>query len=329
MSSVIYIEAEDVGSAWLEALKRVLEEGDDIPTEYDKKDDPPSKDSTALIRIKKPLSNPIRSRRGKEKKILKIKTNFGNTYEVYGCLADIFLIGSIQSGYIEEVLNGVNDHYLWESSHSFPYSYHDRIYNYSAFSLEDSVKDDYSINLVEKQKVKIHEKLKHAKLVIKSGEKEIWRLHNGIEIDLNKEISEQVGINNISLSLLNLPRINQIDFIVKKLKKNPNTRRAQAITWRPYIDPLSEDPPCLQRLFFRIKNEKLILQTCWRSRDLFKAWEANVNGMIRIQKSIADELKLKVGEYIDFSNSLHLYGKDIKEVNELLNNLKIQQKKAI
>lgn len=321
MASVIYIESEDVGTAWLEALRRVLEEGDDISTEYDKESDLPSKDSTVLIKINNPFSNPIRSRRGKEKKILKIRSKFGNSYEVYGNLADIFLIGSVQSGYIEEILDGVNDHYLWESSQSFPYSYHDRIYNYAAFSLEDSVKKEHAVKVLDKEQVKKHEKLKFAKRIYKSGEKEIWKLQNGIEIDLNREISEQIGIESISLSLLNLPRINQIDNIIKKLKENPNTRRAQATTWRPYVDPYSEDPPCLQRLFFRIKNEKLIMQTCWRSRDLFKAWAPNVNGMIRIQKFIADEMNMQLGEYIDFSNSLHVYGKDIKEVRELLNSL--------
>lgn len=53
----------------------------------------------------------------------------------------------------------------------------------------------------------------------------------------------------------------------------------------------------------RIKEGKLLMQTTWRSRDLFRAWEANVNGMIRIQKSIADKLDVEVGHYLDFSNS--------------------------
>ncbi len=318
MASVIFIEAEDVGAAWLQALKKVLEEGDEVPTEYDKPGDLPSKDSTALIKVKNPFSNPVRSRRGMEKKVLKIKSNFGNSYELYGCLADLFLMGSIQSGYIEEVLSGTNDHYLWDSSHSFPYSYHDRIFNYAAFSLEDSVKKDYNVGFVDRNNVKSHEKLKTAKKISSSGEKETWRLENGTEIDLTQEIAAQIGIDKLSLSVLNLPRINQIIDVVHKLKENPNTRRAQATTWRPYVDPYSDDPPCLQRLLFRIKNKKLILQTCWRSRDLFKAWEANVNGMIRLQESVAKQLGLEVGEYVDFSNSLHIYGKDIKEVSELL-----------
>jgi len=31
---------------------------------------------------------------------------------------------------------------------------------------------------------------------------------------------------------------------------------------------------------------------------------------------------MQLGEYIDFSNSLHVYGKDIKEVRELLSSLR-------
>lgn len=322
MASVIFIEKEDIASTWIEAIRRVINEGDDIKTEYDEDDDPLSKDSTVLIKVKNPFSNPIRNRRGSKKKILKIRSTFGNSFEVYGCLADIFLIGSIQSGYIEEVMEGINDHYISTSSKSFPYSYHDRIYNYSAYSLEDSVKKNYIVDFVKKEIVRAHEKLKLAKKVESDENGAIWKLPNGIEFNLDKEIVDQIGIQNVLLSTLNLPRIDQIENIVNQLKENSHTRRAQAITWRPYIDPYSEDPPCLQRLYFRIKNNKLILQTCWRSRDLFKAWEPNVNGMIRIQKSVADELGIEVGEYIDFCNSLHIYGKDIKAAKEMLDQLK-------
>jgi thymidylate synthase len=160
--------------------------------------------------------------------------------------------------------------------------------------------------------------LRFAQKIENDGEREIWKLENGIELNLDNEISEQVGISNLMLSVLELPRINQVDQAIQQLRENPHTRRAQAITWRPYVDPFVEDPPCLQRLYFRVKNGKLLLETCWRSRDLFKAWEANVNAMIRIQKSVADELGLETAEYVEFVNSLHIYGKDIGEARMLL-----------
>ncbi len=44
--------------------------------------------------------------------------------------------------------------------------------------------------------------------------------------------------------------------------------------------------------------------------------------MIRIQKYVADQLGLEIGEYIDFSNSLHIYGRDLKDVTKLLEQIK-------
>ena len=318
MAKVIFISKNNVRDAWLSALAQVLYTGDEIKTEYDKPEEPPSKDATVLIEIKEPLSNPIK--RGE--KILKIKSKYGNSYEVYGNMADIFLIGSIQSGYIEEIMEGTNDHYMWDSGASFPYSYHDRIFNYTPFSLEDTIHVDHDLEFVDNEFVKKHQKLIKAEKIKSTPESTIWKLKNGAEFDLDKKITEQIGIEKLPIGIINFPKINQIDYIVQKLKKSPYSRRAQAITWRPLVDPYHVDPPCLQRIYMRIKEEKLIMQTTWRSRDLFRAWEANVNGMIRIQKSVADQLGVEIGHYLDFSNSLHIYGVNIPEVIDMFNRMK-------
>ncbi len=318
MAKVFFISKSNVEDAWLSAIGQVLFNGDDIKTEYDKPEDPPSKDASVLIEIKEPFSNPIT----RNDKIMKFKSNFGNSYEVYGCLADTYLIGSIQSGYIEEIMDGINDYLLYKSGASFPYSYHDRIFNYSPFSVEDSIHKSYDLKFVDNEFVKYHQKLRKAKKIETTPDSNIWRLKNGIEFDLDKKISEQVGIEKIPIEIINFPRINQIKYIIEKLKEKPYSRRAQAITWRPLVDPFHIDPPCLQRIYMRIKDEELLMQTTWRSRDLFRAWEANVNGMIRIQKYVADKLGVEVGHYLDFSNSLHIYGNTISEVKDMLNRLK-------
>jgi len=320
MAKVFYISKTNFRDAWLSAIGQVLYNGDDIKTEYDKADDPPSKDATVLIEITDPLSNPVM----RKDKILKIRSKFGNSYEIYGCLADTYLIGSIQSGYIEEIMEGINDHLLYDSGVSFPYSYHDRIYNYAPFSLEDSVHTNYDLEVVDNEFVKNHKKLVRAEKIRSTPESNIWKLNNEIELDLDKNISEQLKIDKIPIAALSFPRINQMEYIVQKLKEKPYSRRAQAITWRPLVDPYHVDPPCLQRIFMRIKEGKLIMQTTWRSRDLFRAWEANVNGMIRIQKDIAEKLNVEIGHYLDFSNSLHIYGSTISEAKEMLNRMKIK-----
>lgn len=318
MAQVLFISKKSVRDAWLSAVAQVLYNGDDIKTEYDKKEDLPSKDATVLIEIKEPMSDPIT----RKDKILKINSKYGNSFEVYGCMADTYLIGSIQSGYIEEILEGTNDHYLWDSDTSFPYSYHDRIYNYTPYSLEDSVNVNYDLDFVNNEFVAKHEKLKKAGKIHQSETSKIWNLKHLTEFDLNRKLSEQIGITKIPIEVINFPKIDQIEYIIRKLKEKPYSRRAQAITWRPLVDPFHTDPPCLQRIYMRIKDDKLIMQTTWRSRDLFRAWEANVNGMIRIQKYVADELGVEMGHYLDFSNSLHIYGNTISEVKDMFKRMK-------
>ncbi|MFX1499093.1 MAG: thymidylate synthase [Promethearchaeota archaeon] len=313
MAQILFISERTVRDAWLSALAQVLFKGDEIKTEYDKTEDLPSKDATVMIEVKEPLSTPIM----RKDKIMKISSKYGNSYEVYGCMADTYLIGSIQSGYIEEILQGINDHYIWDSDVSFPYSYHDRIFNYTPFSLEDTIHVDYDLEIVEKEFVRNHQKLIKANKIVETKKGLIWKPKNLVHLSLEKKISDQIGVSKIPIGVIKFPRINQIEYIIQKLKDKPYSRRAQAITWRPLVDPFHSDPPCLQRIFMRIKDGKLLMQTTWRSRDLFRAWEANVNGMVRIQKLVADELGVEIGHYLDFSNSLHIYGNSILEVKDM------------
>ena len=132
------------------------------------------------------------------------------------------------------------------------------------------------------------------------------------------------------------------DFIVEGLKGGEIfSRRLQAVTWQTWKDVGSEGPPCLQRIWVTVatmdpkpehgKTYKLDLQTCWRSRDLFDAWEANVNGLIELEKrKIIQPLneayeskgvRFEVGQYVDFSNDLHIYEKDFDEVRRFFSAL--------
>lgn len=112
-------------------------------------------------------------------------------------------------------------------------------------------------------------------------------------------------------------RIDQIDYIVRKLSDVPYSRRAQAITWNVDLDPPVDDPPCLQRLWCRIAGEEelsLNMNSHWRSRDGYKAAFMNIFALTELQKSIAQRIaeklgrEVKVGRYVDISDSFHIYG---------------------
>jgi thymidylate synthase len=120
-------------------------------------------------------------------------------------------------------------------------------------------------------------------------------------------------------------RIDQIQYIIDYLSQAGHSRRAQAITWMPTADPPTDDPPCLQRIWCRLlANEagelSLNMNTHWRSRDLYKAWFMNVYALTDLQKKIASGIAakrsepVKVGRYVDISDSLHIYGSYFDEV---------------
>jgi len=119
--------------------------------------------------------------------------------------------------------------------------------------------------------------------------------------------------------------VNQVDYIVDKLARVPYTRRAQAITWNPLLDPATNDPPCLQRIWFRCTEEdsklKLNMNTHWRSRDAYKAAFMNIFALTELQKKIAAILSNKidtvveVGQYVDISDSYHIYGSYLEDFN--------------
>ena len=71
------------------------------------------------------------------------------------------------------------------------------------------------------------------------------------------------------------------------------------------------------------------METTWRSRDLFHAWGSNALTLTELQKIIAERLDVEVGQYVDFSNSLHIYEKDYKEVLRFIETLEKRQKKHI
>ncbi len=109
----------------------------------------------------------------------------------------------------------------------------------------------------------------------------------------------------------------QIEGIIEKLKKNPQSRRAQAITWIPAIDLEAKEPPCLQRMQFFIRDGKLNMYVEFRSNDMLSALGANMYLMANIQKHIADRLEINEGWYSHTSVSSHIYYlRDIEELKK-------------
>jgi thymidylate synthase len=238
---VISITADCLPQAWEKAVLAVWDNGLEVKTQYDKAEDPPSKDATVMVTVNEPFNEP------------RIHKNFpGGPEEL--------------ESYRQEVVNGIHDHWIDPAAGKWTYTYHERLFAYCP--AED--------------------------------------------------------IRNAN-SPKPFSKVNQIQYIIDYLSQAGHSRRAQAITWMPTADPVTDDPPCLQRIWCRLLTNEdgslsLNMNTHWRSRDLYKAWFMNVYALTDLQKTIAEAIAektgspVKIGRYVDISDSLHIYGSYFDEV---------------
>ena len=120
---------------------------------------------------------------------------------------------------------------------------------------------------------------------------------------------------------------NQIDYIIKKIKENPTTRRAVATTWLPQIDSNCMNVPCLQYVQFLFRNEQLDMHVLFRSNDVLSASGANMYALTSLLETVACKLHLKPGYYEHIIISPHLYyRRDSEELKHFIQILQLREK---
>ena len=237
---VLNVIGDTIPRAYERAIKEVWEKGASIRTEYDRPEDPPSRDATVMITVEEPFGQP------------RFHRSFADG------------LGGL-SEYVMEVVHGAHDYWIKpreeilkgtkSTDTRWTYTYHRRLVEY--------------------------------------------------------EMEGRV--------------IDQIDYMVKKLSQTGFSRRAQGITWNAVLDPPTNHPPCLQRVWGRLLEDDqgdlvFNMNTHWRSRDLYKAWFENVIALTTLMRTIAERIaeetsrRVRIGRYVDISDSLHIYGSYFREI---------------
>jgi len=122
--------------------------------------------------------------------------------------------------------------------------------------------------------------------------------------------------------------IDQVEYVVSKLAQAPHSRRAQAITWKPDVDPAVDDPACLQRVWFRMFGDELRLNVHMRSNDAFKAAFMNMWAFTDLQRLVAEEVSRRTGRlvrpgpYAHIVDSFHIYGSYFREFEGFLDSIR-------
>lgn len=106
-----------------------------------------------------------------------------------------------------------------------------------------------------------------------------------------------------------LPRgmINQIDVVEEKLRKDPFTRRAIAVTWNREKDIYSENPPCFIEAVWSVKNGRLFQTATFRSHDVYGGWLLNAYALRELQRRVSKNTGIPLGGMVILSVSAHIY----------------------
>jgi len=112
--------------------------------------------------------------------------------------------------------------------------------------------------------------------------------------------------------------VDQIEEVIKKLKKDQTTRRAVAITIDPVIDNEQDEIPCLQQMTFLIRDSKLEISAFMRSNDVGMAAFANQYAFLHLGAYIGKALGVDVGKLTVHAVSAHINVTDIQAIKEVL-----------
>lgn len=149
--------------------------------------------------------------------------------------------------------------------------------------------------------------------------------------DYNKFSDDSETLNGAyGFRLLKYFEINQLEKAISELKKNKASRRVVLTMYSPDdLNKTSNDIPCNTSIYLKIKDNKLDITILNRSNDLFLGVPYNVFIFYLLQLYIVKELNCDIGTQTHFTDSLHLYTKDLEKVERILNNNSLEEIKYI
>lgn len=141
-----------------------------------------------------------------------------------------------------------------------------------------------------------------------------------------KDVSSKHGrINsNYGYLIFSEKNGNQYMNVLTELLRNPNSRRAVMIYNRPsmhddYREDGMNDFICTYANTFMIRDDKLVSHYLMRSNDAVFGYNNDVHWALYVQKKLAVELGVEVGDLIWTATNLHIYERHFKFIEELMN----------
>lgn len=115
--------------------------------------------------------------------------------------------------------------------------------------------------------------------------------------------------------------IDQIEEVIIKLIRKPQTLAANMVLWDVPKDLVEGSSPCLTQIWLRREDNKLHMSVVFRSNDMYKAWRSNVKGLRGLQIRMCESLRGGVipGDLTTMSMSAHIYHMDFDQIAKCIN----------
>jgi thymidylate synthase len=103
-------------------------------------------------------------------------------------------------------------------------------------------------------------------------------------------------------------RENQLEYVIKKLRKHKETRHAAISIYDcKEHDKYKKDTPCTYAVQFTILNDKLNMSVYMRSNDLWYGFCNDQYCFSMLQKLVAERLNMETGWYYHHAHNMHIY----------------------
>ncbi len=112
--------------------------------------------------------------------------------------------------------------------------------------------------------------------------------------------------------------INQIDWLINEIRRNPDSRRLIVSAWNPGEIETMKLPPCHVLFQFYVHEGVLSCQLYQRSADLFLGVPFNIASYALLTKMVAQVCGLKAGDFVHTFGDLHIYSNHMEQVKEQL-----------
>lgn len=110
--------------------------------------------------------------------------------------------------------------------------------------------------------------------------------------------------------------VDQISWLINRIKTNPDCRRLIVSAWNPGEIENMALPPCHCLFQFNVANGKLNCQLYQRSADIFLGVPFNIASYALLTMMIAQVTGLEAGEFIHSFGDLHIYSNHMDQVHE-------------